>query len=324
MNPKISIILPVYRVENFIEKCVRSLFCQTMVSEMEFIFIDDKSPDGSIAIVEKLAQEFDIKKDQLKIIRHHENKGVSQSRQDGLEAASGEYIIHCDPDDWVETDMYEKLYVEARRGNFDMVICDYIEAGKEKINVKQDPKEYTSENIIKGITDKSLYGSTWNKLIRREIAQNYSFIPGITVCEDALYLFNVLSISLKISYIEGHYYNYRVQNTQSVTKQYGSSAIDNDLKLFNELKKLGDKYPQLEPYAEQFAARHYIDRLYLYDSPWSRIKELRSYNHLLKKDVLHSRFHIYKTSLILNSPSMIGKLIRGIFLYHYKRRQNVK
>lgn len=126
MRPKVSIIIPVYKVEKYIERCVRTLFGQTLDS-LEFIFVDDCSPDNSIELLKKVLNDYPNRLEQVKIIRHEVNKGVGKSRQDGVDAASGEYIIHCDPDDWVELDMYEKMYTKATDENVDVVICDYYE-----------------------------------------------------------------------------------------------------------------------------------------------------------------------------------------------------
>ena len=142
-TPKVSIVIPVYNVEKYIERCVRTLFAQTL-DDLEYIFVDDCSPDNSIDVMLKVLEEYPVRKPQVKLIRHEINQGVSQSRQDGVEAATGEYIIHCDPDDWVELDMYEQLYTKAKETNADLVLCDYYEVTNGEIyrvRIKQNCKE---------------------------------------------------------------------------------------------------------------------------------------------------------------------------------------
>ena len=124
--PKISVIIPVYKAEPYIERCVRSLFSQTL-DDLEYIFIDDCTPDNSISVLKAVLDEYPNRRDQVKIVNHQHNQGVSQSRQDGFDATTGEYVIHCDPDDWIEPEMYELLYDKAKSGNFDIVGCDFWE-----------------------------------------------------------------------------------------------------------------------------------------------------------------------------------------------------
>jgi glycosyltransferase involved in cell wall biosynthesis len=135
--PKISIIIPVFRVEKYIERCVRSLFEQTL-DDIEYIFINDCTPDNSMMILSNLIEQYPYRKSQVKIIHHTINKGVSAARNAGLKTATGEYIIHCDSDDWVEKDMYESLYDKAIAEDADMVGCDfYCEYKKKSIYCKQ-------------------------------------------------------------------------------------------------------------------------------------------------------------------------------------------
>lgn len=113
--PKISVIIPVYKAEPYIERCVRSLFSQTL-DDLEYIFIDDCTPDNSISVLKAVLDEYPNRRDQVKIVNHQHNQGVSQSRQDGFDATTGEYVIHCDPDDWIEPEMYELLYDKQKVG----------------------------------------------------------------------------------------------------------------------------------------------------------------------------------------------------------------
>ena len=124
--PKVSIIIPVYKAEQYIDRCVRALFGQNL-RDLEYIFVDDCSPDRSIDVMEQVLREYPDRQQQVKIIRHRRNMGVGQSRQDGIDEATGEYIIHCDPDDWVEPEMYYLMYDAACRTNADIVVCDYFE-----------------------------------------------------------------------------------------------------------------------------------------------------------------------------------------------------
>lgn len=113
---KVSIVLPVYKVEGYIEKCIKSLQNQTL-SELEMIFVDDCGGDDSIHIVEEYAK----KDSRIKILYNEENMGAGKSRNKGIDAATGEFLAFVDPDDWVDENFYEVLYNKAKEGNYDIV-----------------------------------------------------------------------------------------------------------------------------------------------------------------------------------------------------------
>ena len=117
--PKISVIVPVYKAEKYIRRCVDSILAQTF-TDFELLLVDDGSPDNSGAICD----EYAARDSRVKVF-HKENGGVSSARQMGLDNSLGEYVIHADPDDWVEPDMLQELYSEAQQSGADMVICDF-------------------------------------------------------------------------------------------------------------------------------------------------------------------------------------------------------
>lgn len=114
-QPLLSVIIPVYKVERYIERCANSLFGQSMSENIEFIFVDDYSPDNSIPIVHKVLRQYPKRLFQVRFLRNESNRGLAYSRQRGIEAAKGEYIAHCDSDDWVETQMYQALIDKAKK-----------------------------------------------------------------------------------------------------------------------------------------------------------------------------------------------------------------
>ena len=122
--PKVSIIVPVYGVEKYIERCARSLFEQTL-DDIEYLFIDDCTPDKSVEILKRVLEEYPHRKSQVVIHRMEQNSGQAKVREWGMRNATGEYLIHCDSDDWVDMDMYRIMYEEAKRTDADIVMCGY-------------------------------------------------------------------------------------------------------------------------------------------------------------------------------------------------------
>ena len=111
-KPKVSVIVPIYGVEAYIERCAVSLFEQTL-DDIEYIFVNDCTPDESMKILSHVLSRYPHRTDQVVIINQPKNMGAAKAREVGIKAAKGEYIIHCDSDDWVDKDMYFLMYQEA-------------------------------------------------------------------------------------------------------------------------------------------------------------------------------------------------------------------
>lgn len=124
MKYKVSVIIPVYNVGRYIEKCARSLFEQSL-DDIEYIFVDDCSPDNSLSIVKFVSEDYPKRKNNIKYLVHDKNRGLTTTRNTGLAVATGEFIAHCDSDDWVDVAMYEKLYNHAVEENADVCFSNF-------------------------------------------------------------------------------------------------------------------------------------------------------------------------------------------------------
>src|SRR5690554_2648299 len=165
----VSVIVPFYKAELYIEKCARSLFEQSL-GNIEYIFVDDCSPDNSLYILNQTISEYPTLREKIKIIRHETNKGVSQSRNTGLMATTGEYIIHCDSDDWIAPTMYEKMYNCAIMNDSDIVWCDYLTGTPKNMRYHKQSSKPSSEECIKNmLTGTGLKPHLWDKLVKKAI-----------------------------------------------------------------------------------------------------------------------------------------------------------
>ncbi|MBR2344692.1 MAG: glycosyltransferase family 2 protein [Lentisphaeria bacterium] len=216
MTAKVSVCIAVYNVEKFIEQCVRSLFEQTL-EDLEYIFVDDCSSDRSIDIMLQVLEEYPLRKNQVKLIRHNINKGVAKTRCDAIHAATGEYIIHCDPDDWVEHDMYETMYQKAKENDVDIVYCGYE---SYKSEIEQIPGAFfevsTPREYLNTIFDGRL-ASLCNVLCRKEIMENsqVNCPSDIIMQEDLLINSLMLPFCKSISYVNHVFYHYRKHATSA-------------------------------------------------------------------------------------------------------------
>ena len=217
-TPKISVIVPVYKAEQYIHRCVDSLLAQTF-QDFEVLLVDDGSPDRSGEICDEYA-----KKDSRVRVFHKENGGVSSARQCGMDNARGEYTIHADPDDWVEPEMLEELYKKAKEDDADMVICDfYIEIENQKFYKVQQPTALSAEGIISDVLSSKLMGSLCNKLMKRShfVESNIEFPKNLNYCEDLLVCLQFLRRVNRICYLSKAYYHYdQYVNVSSITRKY--------------------------------------------------------------------------------------------------------
>ena len=213
--PKISVIVPVYKAEAYLRRCVDSLLAQTF-QDFELLLVEDGSPDRSGAICDEYAQQ-----DSRVRVFHKENGGVSSARQCGLDNAHGDYTIHADPDDWVEPDMLEALYAKATAEDADMVICDfYVEQNGTQTYCRQEPSALDHETVLRELFQQ-LHGSCWNKLVKRACynAFGVSFPQGIDIWEDKYVCCSLLMHDIKICYLNKALYHYdRNANENSIVK----------------------------------------------------------------------------------------------------------
>lgn len=223
MSCKVSVIVPVYGVEKFIERCVRSLFNQTL-EEVEFIFVDDATPDSSMDIVERLEGEFPGRN--VRIFSHEINRGLPAARNTGLREAQGEYIFHCDSDDYVEPIMLEEMYRKAEETNADIVWCDmFLNYSNEERYLKQ-PCYRTPSEALTGILSGVMKYNVWNKLVRRSLYENTGirFPEGFGMGED-MTVIKLMAKSKSIAYIPKGYYHYVKYNSVAFSNTYSDRHL---------------------------------------------------------------------------------------------------
>jgi glycosyltransferase involved in cell wall biosynthesis len=215
--PKVSVIIPIYGVEKYIERCARNLFEQTL-EDIEFIFVDDCTKDNSIHVLERVIEDYPYRHDQIKIIHHKCNKGLPQARRTGMSVAIGEYIAHCDSDDWVEKDMYEILYRIAVENNADMVSCNYNEEknGKTRPVYKTISPKDSNVTLLKRIMmDVGNLNPVWSLLIARDLYDKITF-PTSNQSEDFVMVTQFFMRSKKRAVTTKHLYHYSI-NQQSIS-----------------------------------------------------------------------------------------------------------
>lgn len=243
--PKVSVIVPVYEVEQYIGQCAVSLFSQTW-KNCEFIFVDDGSDDRSVDIIEKiLSEDFPHLIPSVTII-HQSNSGLPKARMKGLAAAKGDYIIHVDSDDWVEPDYISRLVGKALEEDADVVYCDFFKEypKRNKVAKEGDFTPGTGPAAVKAMHNSIIRGYMWNKLERRSLYDLPSmFVPVHGYHEDLVFQTQVLCKAGKVVHLNEPLYHYRRRRRGALTaKSLVSShrqSAENMLMLYDALPKSG-------------------------------------------------------------------------------------
>ena len=250
-DPKISIIVPCYNAEKFLPRCLDSLVNQTL-PDIEIICVNDASPDNGIAIL----RDYEARYPNIRVIDLKENVRQGGARNRGMEIARGEYIGFVDSDDWVEPDMYEKLYTKAKETRADFVCCDYDEIKPDKTVLRT---VYTNENI-KGLVKESdrkklienSLGVVWNGIYKTETLNKYSIrFPEKVFYEDNYFRFAHSLYTGHYEHIPFCLYHY-CQNEVSTTHKIDIRKINDLLTVYD---RMAEHFPQKEfakKYSPQF------------------------------------------------------------------------
>ncbi|MEG1141744.1 MAG: glycosyltransferase [Clostridia bacterium] len=250
-SPKLSIIVPVYNVDKYINKCIESILAQTF-TDFELLLVNDGSLDSSGSICD----EYEKKDSRIKVF-HKENGGVSSARNLGLENARGEWIAFVDGDDWISPEMYKKLLVYSEN---DIILCGYIEKDDNKENCKPilfptgpviDSKLFLSKII--GPLEFGLpiqMGAIWMGIFKKQLIGKNRFL-NIRMCEDKLFLINIILLNPNIYISSESLYFYRV-NRESTTKKYSCSLIDDLTKAQAYTKEILENYEVYTLYKREY------------------------------------------------------------------------
>lgn len=234
---KISVIIPAYNVEKYIEKSLKSIMNQTL-KEIEVIVVNDGSKDNTASIIKKIS-----KLDKRIILIDKENEGVSKARNIGIRKAKGEYLAFIDGDDWIEKDYFEEVYKKAKKEDYEMVMSDifinYLRSGRQKYRLEGITEEaITGEKYLSLYYNNKIIRGICNKVVKRTvfIENNLYFLEDVPSGEDMNITIKLGYLISKIGKVNSAYYHYN-QYSESVTKQKTSNKIYPFLNSFKELRE---------------------------------------------------------------------------------------
>ena len=260
---KVSVIVPIYNVQQFIKHCAQSLLQQSL-KEVEFIFVNDASPDNSVEILKSVVKDYPERMGNVKILTHGVNRGLPAARNTGLSVATGEYIFHCDGDDFVEPDMLEILYKEAKELELDIVWCDWFLSFEHNERYMRQPDYYTAHEALVGMLAGAMKFNVWNKLVKRSLYNDngIKFPEGYSMGED-MTMIMLFANAQRVKYVPRAFYHYVKFNmgafSQTFSEQHKIALKYNvqrvseyllrkyggDMELYTSFLKLETKFPFL-------------------------------------------------------------------------------
>lgn len=219
--PKVSVCVPVYNTARYLRQCLDSLKGQTL-TDVEFILVDDGSTDSSGKICDEYAEE-----DSRFRVFHQKNQGTAVARQLAWNNMTGEFLIVCDSDDWVEPTMYEDMYKAAETAQADMVLCDffYNYPDGRQVQANNIPRQCDNDNLLRDVLMRRITGSSCTKMVRRQMyfEHNLNWEQGVDLGEDVFMFLKLLQFPMKAVCVPKPYYHYR--------RAMGSSTLTNSLSL---------------------------------------------------------------------------------------------
>lgn len=274
--PKISVIVPIYGVEKYIERCANSLFGQTF-EDMEFIFINDCTTDNSMGLLHQVLDNYPSRKPQTIICDMPKNCKLAAARNRGLSLATGDYVIHCDSDDWVDADLYQSMYEAAISTNSEIVICPI----KDEYIDHTDIRSFAgipgnTQSVLEHWYSECIGMFAWNKMVRRTVYTDNSVrsFDDINMWEDNGLMMRLFYFAKGLSVIDNAYYHYNRSNSGAMTTTYGEESVCQMIRCASLLDDFFKSKPDYQTYEKTMLSLKFYARINLITDSF---KSLRKY-----------------------------------------------
>ncbi len=259
MEPLVSILVPVWGTEKYIEECLLSLVNQTM-ERIEIILVDDCSPDHAMEVAQRVADENPRR--EIRLIRHERNKGAFEARKTAVAHAKGRFLIHVDSDDWIDPGMCERLYGVAERRQADAVVSDaWFEYPGRRVYSREAKRGWERMSPAEAVLGWYISPHLCIKMFSRELYDKAGPLiePGYNFSEDFYLNAHLFYFAEKVAYLPEAFYHYRISAESSMgtllaTPKKGLEAVEN--------MKLVEKFYLARPDAEKYAASILFAKLF--------------------------------------------------------------
>lgn len=272
----VSICVPIYNVENYIERCAVSLLGQTY-GKIEYVFVNDCSPDKSVEVLSKVMEDYPEKKDYVKIINHEKNRGLAAARNTAVNHSEGDFILHVDSDDYLGIDAVEKLVNKQQETEADIVTGQAVQIEKGKLSVMQRPQFLCKDDFVKDMIMPSISHTIWGRLIRKSLYTDYGIEAkeGVNIGEDLQAMSKLAYFAQKVETIWDVVYYYDCTNELSYMNQFDTASIRRLVQDTTSMEIVRDffvgKSDKFQNQAEGYLRDYYLKLLRYYGR--SKMKE---------------------------------------------------
>lgn len=311
-RPSFSIVVPVYGVERYIRQCADTVLGQTY-DKVQFIFVNDGTKDASMAVLNDLIEEkYSHLKDRI-IIVNKENEGLPAARRTGVMHATGDYILHVDSDDWVETDMVEKVAGEAMRSGSDLICFKVFKEETKRVRIRGDRKYRIDQKdmFLRDIMTHKAYGYTVNKCAKRSLYTEHTVhFARYGMFEDVFMMTQLVDYAQSYAHIDDPLYHYRRTNLESFTRQKRSVK-----RLYASMNML-DLYRAFSENIPESPVRQTTGRIFYHAAWCSIVYDLDLFNKYPEL-----------AGMIRNTPvstKNLLPLVQQIFVKAYVKFKNIK
>lgn len=314
---KLSIIVPVFNLENYIAATLDSLLSIRVSYEYEIVVINDGSTDKSESVI----RDYQKKHNQI-VLYTIDNQGVSNARNVGISKASGEYITFVDGDDTVESDFFEKAVQELDRGGYDFVQGNYTTIDGDKRfyyqHADKDMEICDQKTILELFFSpcKKIHNTVWGKVFRAEVAQSVIFDRTLVVAEDQKYVFDVLCRAKKIKIMKDQCINYYLRNSSAIHTM-NPKKIEDQLAVFTYCKQ-HVSYPEIKVFIEWNELLTLLNLYYHY----TKLKDYRSdevRKEIIKYELEPIKPYLDKKTIVILNLIKYSRFIYDLYIWHFSR-----
>ena len=276
---KVSVLVPIYKVEHYFSRCLESLFSQTY-SDIEYVFVNDCTPDKSMNVLSETLRKYPSRLDFVKIVENKENLGIAKVRNILLGNATGDFLLFVDSDDWIEVDAIEKFVDKALDTKADIVGCNYYEEFPDKEVLYRQTYPADHVEAMKAMTLLRIKGVLWKLFVRREliVENNLYFVPEVQFGEDYIFCCKLFFYSKSFASVDEalyHYVQYNPNNYSSANSDLRIESFSRAISIVESFYREKGVYDVLET---ELMQRKFLSKSsYVLDRRKRNIKAWASY-----------------------------------------------
>ncbi len=317
---RISILVPIYNVECYIERCARSLFEQTY-PDIEFIFVDDCSTDNSMTLLSRVIDDYPQRKEHITIIKHNKNRGLSAARNTAVDSCNSDFLLHVDSDDYIEPNAVELLIEKQKNTDADIVTGQALLHNETSIFLMERPQFINKKDFVADMVKPSLHHTIWGRLIRTSLYKDNQIqaMEGVNIGEDLQVMSQLSYFANKVESVWSVIYHYENSNPNSYMNISSQKKMERSLQDTKSMEIVRDffksqKEDEFFDLTEKYLTHYYLDLLHNYalhnekdnfNIIKSKFLHLKESNRIIRKTIQRfaTNFYAHKYWARLHSQS---------------------